>query len=101
MKLSRLKLVAPRYRPVFAPFEVVIEAGEEKVIDLKKGKLVFNWSGSDTWTLYRGDQQVDSYSGKGQQALQAGTYTIKPRYKPVFAPFEVVIKEGETLAINK
>ena len=89
------------YGDIFEPFEVVIKKGETTTIDLG-GKLVFNWSGNDYWDIYRGDVRVHKQlTRKNQPALQAGTYTIKPYRGAAFEPFEVVIKKGETLVVNK
>jgi hypothetical protein len=46
------------------------------------------------WQIYRGDQVVVGHFGSAKQALQAGTYTIKPQNYPVFNPFEVQISDG-------
>ncbi len=61
------------------------------------GTLNFKWPGSgDGWNIYRGTELVTYHYGASTQALEAGTYTIKPRNNPVFTPFDVVIKDGLT-----
>ncbi len=85
--------------PVFEPFEVTIKKGEKTIIN-NVGILTFNWATDDYWTIYRGDTKVNQHLGKATQALQPGVYTIKPK-EPVFEPFEVTIKKGETLVIDK
>ena len=90
---------------VFEPFEVTIKKGETTTVD-ENGILEFNWSGNDKWDLYRGDTLVGGESGKSyywgeaKQTLQPGTYTLKAKQN-VFEPFEVTIKKGETLIVNK
>jgi len=93
--------IKPRRDPVFDPFEVTIKQGETKTID-KGGMLEFNWQGKGFWVVFRGDTKVKMHRSKrGKLALQAGTYTIKPRRDPVFEPFDVTIKKGETLIVDK
>ena len=91
---------------VFEPFEVTIKKGETTTVE-ENGMLEFNWSGKDEWELYRGDTLVggyhslrDYYQGAAKQTLQPGTYTLKAKQNE-FEPFEVTIKKGETLTINK
>ena len=89
----------------FAPFEVTIKKGETTTVD-NSGILEFNWSGKDAWKLYRGDTLVgggpgrSDYFGAAKQPLQPGTYTLKAESNE-FEPFEVTIKKGETLIVNK
>jgi hypothetical protein len=78
----------------------------KKAVAVGRGTLVFNWLGKDDWKILRGNKAVggrfgsDKYSGKDKQALQAGTYTIKANDNE-FEPFEITIKDSETLTINK
>jgi TIR domain len=85
--------IKPRSNPVFKPFEVSIKSGTTTKIDMG-GIFEFNWPGGDVWDIYQGKQLVATHSGDNTQALQAGTYTIKPRSNPVFKPFEVQIRDG-------
>jgi hypothetical protein len=85
--------IKPLNYPVFNPFEVSIKAGSTTKIETG-GILEFNWPGNDDWQIYRGEQVVVGHFGSAKQALQAGTYTIKPLNYPVFNPFEVQIRDG-------
>jgi VWFA-related protein len=58
------------------------------------GTFEFKWPGGDCWQVLRGDGKVASHCGSSKQALQAGTYTVKPRHKPIFEPFNVTIENG-------
>ena len=58
------------------------------------GSLNFIWPGGDCWDIYRGNQYVTYHCGAGQQALQAGTYTIKGKHTPIFSPFNIQITDG-------
>ena len=68
----------------------------------RMGKLEFNFSNKlALWGVYRNDERVAKHrSGHGKLALEAGVYTIKSR-KNLFEPFEVTIKKGETLVVDK
>jgi hypothetical protein len=81
---------------VFTPFDVVLQTGETTSV-AKGGVFEFKWPGSDCWDIYRDDKKVTYGCGAGKQALQAGTYTIKPSSAPIFAPFEVRIRDGVTV----
>jgi len=85
--------IKPQNYPVFNPFEVTIKSGSTTKIEIG-GILEFNWPGNDDWQIYRGEQVVAGHFGSAKQALQAGTYTIKPQNYPVFNPFEVQISDG-------
>jgi len=82
-----------KHGPVFMPFEVTVKAGSTTRIEMG-GLFGFNWPGADCWDIFRGDQFVIHGCGAGKQALQAGTYTIKGKHAPVFAPFEIVVADG-------
>ena len=82
-----------RNAPVFTPFEVTIKSGSSTRIDLG-GTFDFNWSGSDCWDIFRGEQLVTYQCGAKKQALQAGTYTIKGKNAPVFMPFNIKVVDG-------
>lgn len=56
--------------------------------------LEFNWPGSDCWDIFRGAQLVTHHCGASQQALAAGTYTIKGKYAPVFDAFQIKVADG-------
>ena len=62
--------------------------------------LELAWPGEDCWDIFRGEQLVTYQCGHKQQALQAGTYTIKAKHAPVFLPFEVAIKSGSSTRID-
>jgi hypothetical protein len=67
---------------------------------LASSGLEFMWPGDDCWDIFRGKQLVTFQCGAKKQALQAGTYTIKGKFAPVFMPFDVTIKSGSTTRIN-
>ncbi|MGH7960241.1 MAG: hypothetical protein ACRERD_00250, partial [Candidatus Binatia bacterium] len=69
---------------------------EKKQSGFGIGTLEFKWPGGDCWNIDRGEVHVNSHCGTAKQALQAGTYTIKPRNNAVFEPFEITIQDGVT-----
>ena len=89
-----------KYAPVFAPFQVNIKSGVETRIE-KGGTFVFKWPGGDCWDIFRGAELVTHQCGSNQQALEAGAYTIKAKYAPVFTPFQVNVKSGAEARIEK
>jgi len=46
----------------------------------------------DCWEVERGGTKVVGTCGAARQALQAGTYTVKPQSSGVFVPFEIAVK---------
>ena len=86
-------IIKPKSNPVFNPFDVSIKSGSATKTELG-GVLDFNWPGDDSWDICRGEQLVASHYGHATQALQAGTYTIKPKSNPVFMPINIEIKDG-------
>ena len=89
-------VVQGRSNPVFLPFSLTIKTGATTTVDLG-GVFEFNWPGQDCWNVFRGDQEVIFGCGAGKKALGPGTYTIRPRTKPVFPPFEITIQNGATV----
>ena len=89
-------VVEGRSNPIFLPFTVTIKTGGTTTVDIG-GVFEFAWPGPDCWNVYRGNEEVIFGCGAGKQALGAGTYTIRPRSKPIFAPFEITIKDGATV----
>jgi hypothetical protein len=89
-----------KYAPVFSPFQVDVKSGAATRIE-KGGTFIFKWPGDDCWDIFRGAQLVTHHCGTGQQALEAGGYTIKAKYAPVFTPFQVNIKSGASTQIEK
>jgi hypothetical protein len=87
-----------KYAPVFMPFDVTIKPDHSTRIDLG-GIFDFSWAGDDCWDIFRGEQFVAYKCGTGKQALEAGSYTIKGKYGPVFTPFDVTIKSGYSTKI--
>jgi hypothetical protein len=83
-----------KYAPVFAPFDVTVNPGAPTKIALG-GVFEFAWPGGDCWDIFRGEELVTFHCGKGKQALAAGRYTIKAKYGPVFAPFQIQIEDGK------
>ena len=89
-----------KYAPVFTPFQVNIKSGAATRIE-KGGTFLFNWPGGDCWDIFREAELVTHQCGSSQQALEAGVYTIKGKYAPVFSPFQVTIKNGAPTRIEK
>jgi hypothetical protein len=91
--------IKPKNNPVFKPFDVSIKSGSTAKIELG-GILEFNWPGEDDWDVYQAEQLVASHWGSAKQALQAGTYTIKPKNNPVFKPFEMPRPMSRDINVN-
>jgi hypothetical protein len=89
-----------KYAPVFLPFEVTVERGAATRV-VKGGVFEFAWPGGDCWDILRGDDYVTHQCGSNQQALGAGTYTIKGKYAAVVTPFSVDIKDGSSTRVAK
>jgi hypothetical protein len=85
--------IKPHSDNVFAPFDISIKSGATTKIEIG-GIFEFNWPGGDLWDIYRGKKLVATRMGSAEQALQAGTYTIKPHSDNVFSPFDVQITDG-------
>jgi TIR domain-containing protein len=85
--------VKGKYAPVFLPFRIDIKNGSSTRVDAG-GVFTFNWPGTDCWDIFRGAELVIGQCGTNQQALQAGTYTIKGKYAPVFEPFTIKVTDG-------
>lgn len=79
--------------PVFLPLEAEIKNGSATRIELG-GTFAFNWPGGDCWDIFRGEELVTYQCGAKQQALGAGTYTIKAKNAPVFKPFTIHVANG-------
>jgi hypothetical protein len=82
-----------KFAAVFMPFDVVIKAGSSTRIEMG-GIFEFKWPGADCWDIFRGDQFVTYKCGADHQALEAGTYTIKGKFAPVFNPFQIKVTDG-------
>ena len=91
--------IKAKYAPVFLPFDVVIKTGSPTRIAIG-GVLDFKWPGNDCWDIFRGEELVIHQCGAQQQALSAGSYTVKGKYAPVFLPFKVEIKNGSSTRID-
>jgi hypothetical protein len=89
--------VKPASSSVFVPFKVVVNAHAVTNSDAMAGKLDFRWPGDDCWSVFRGEEKAVGSCGSHVQALQAGTYTVKPASSPVFKPFNIRVKRGETV----
>jgi hypothetical protein len=63
------------------------------------GTLDFKWPGNDCWEIDRGETKVAGRCGGGKQALQAGTYTIRPISSAAFKPFKVSVSRGQIVTI--
>jgi hypothetical protein len=59
---------------------------------LEAGVFEFTWPGMDCWEIDRGDAKVAGSCGGGKQALQVGTYTVRPSTSGVFLPFQIAVK---------
>ena len=85
--------IKAKFASVFTPFQVEIKNGASTRIE-KGGIFIFNWPGSDCWDILRGAQLVTHQCGSNQQALEAGTYTIKGKFAPVFDAFQIKVADG-------
>jgi hypothetical protein len=65
---------------------------------IEAGTFEFKWPGNDCWIILRGETKAAGGCGSAKQALQAGTYIVKPSSSGVFLPFEVVVKAGATVS---
>ena len=81
---------------VFNPFEVSIRNGATTSLQMG-GVFDFKWPGRDCWTVFRGDTKAAGGCGAGQQALQAGRYTVKDAFGAAFSPFEIIVKDNTTV----
>ena len=91
--------VKPSHNAVFIPFSIVIKPNSVTSADAMGGVFEFKWPGGDCWAIYRGEEKASSSCGGGKQALQAGTYTVKPSHNAVFEPFTVQVAKGETTTV--
>ena len=82
---------------VFLPFEVSVKTGSTTTV-AKGGIFHFKWPGGDCWDIYRGEEKVTYGCGSAKQALQAGSYTIKPSSAAIFAPFAIKVTDGATIS---
>jgi hypothetical protein len=89
----------PQYSEIAKPTSSQL-AGSSSGDGVSASGLDFNWAGDDCWDIFRGEQFVTYQCGAHKQALQAGSYTIKGKYAPVFTPFEVTIKSGNSTRIE-
>jgi len=87
---------APTITTMPAPENIT---GDKRAGGIAFGTFEFNWPGGDLWDIYRGEQFVALHSGHDRQALQAGTYTIKPRGNAAFLPFDIQIRDGGTTKV--
>ena len=85
--------------PVFVPFVVVVKRNELTTVDAMGGMLDFKWPGTDCWDIYRGETKAVNRCGAGQQALQAGAYTIRPSNDAAFKPINIHVTRGQTLIV--
>ncbi|MGH9666864.1 MAG: toll/interleukin-1 receptor domain-containing protein, partial [Bryobacteraceae bacterium] len=83
--------VKPIGSGVFLPFQVAVKPNAVTIADAMGGMLDFRWPGGDCWEIDRGEAKAAQSCGSGKQALQAGTYTVKPMGSGVFLPFQVAV----------
>jgi putative lipoic acid-binding regulatory protein len=88
--------VKPSSSGVFLPFQIAIKPNTVTTADAMAGTLDFKWPGMDCWEIDRGETKVTGTCGGGKQALQAGTYTVKPSSSGVFLPFRITVKAKTT-----
>jgi hypothetical protein len=74
------------------PGEERSTAADSPSSGLEAGVFEFTWPGNDCWEIDRGEAKVMGTCGGGKQALQAGTYTVKPTSSGVFTPFQIAVK---------
>jgi hypothetical protein len=83
--------VKPSTSGVFKPFQIAVKPNTVTSADAMGGVLDFKWPGMDCWEIYRGEAKVAGSCGGGKQALQAGTYTIRPSNSGIFLPFQIAV----------
>jgi hypothetical protein len=88
----------------FAAHELRPPEAERSIADfpsagLQAGVFDFTWPGTDCWEIDRGEAKVAGTCGGGKQALQAGTYTVRPISSAAFKPFKVSVRSGQTVTI--
>ena len=85
--------------PLFEDFEVTIQKGLRTTVT-KGGFFRFQSAGWYLWEIYRGSRLVDIKLGDSSQALESGTYSIRPQNiddeDPDFTPFTITIQTGQT-----
>lgn len=91
--------VKPSSSAVFMPLSIVVKPDSVTSTDAMGGVFEFKWPGNDCWVIYRGDEKVSSSCGSGKQALQAGTYTVRPSSSAVFEPFNIQVTKGQTISV--
>jgi hypothetical protein len=85
--------IKAKYPPVFTPFQVTIKSGAPTRIE--KGESSYSTDQAMTArTSFAGAPLVTHQCGSNKQALEAGTYTIKGKYAPVFEPFQIAVADG-------
>lgn len=92
-------MVKPVGSGVFLPFPVTVKPNVVTSADAMGGMLDFKWPGSDCWEIDRGETKVTSSCGSAKQALQAGTYTVRPISSAIFKPFNAHVARGRTVTI--
>jgi hypothetical protein len=91
--------VKPVRSGVFLPFQIAVKPNAVTGADAMAGTLDFRWPGNDCWEIDRGEAKVVASCGAGKQALQAGTYTVKPTSSAAFKPFRIHVSRGQTMKI--
>lgn len=91
--------VKPASSGVFPPFQISVKPNEVIDADAMGGVLDFRWPGNDCWEIDRGETKVAGSCGGWKQALQAGTYTVRPVASSSFKPFTVRVARGQTVTV--
>jgi hypothetical protein len=91
--------VKPYRSAVFLPFRVTVKPNVVTSTDAEGGIFEFKWPGNDSWAIYRGEEKVVDHSGSDKQALQSGTYIVKPSSSATFMPFKIQVKKGQTTTV--
>jgi TIR domain len=91
--------VKPNNSGVFLPFQITVKPNTVTSADAMAGTLDFKWPGNDCWEIDRGEAKVAGSCGSAKQALQAGTYTVRPISSAAFKPFKVSVSRGQTVTI--
>jgi hypothetical protein len=91
--------VKPATSGVFLPFKITVKPNAVTSADAMGGMLDFKWPGMDCWEIDRGETKVVGSCGSAKQALQAGTYTVRPVTSAAFKPFSVQVPRGQTVTI--
>jgi hypothetical protein len=92
--------IQPQHRP-FDAFDITISSDRTNVVTMG-GQLHFTPPGLDCWEVLRDQIPINiARCGQATIALQAGAYTIRGQYAATFEPFDIEVRDGQTLTIPR